>query len=181
MKKVKIILISLAFIIFFGVAWFLISGSSNHNSHEIGSVNTSFKMLGSDHVVNVDNFQDPEIPNIICSISRAKTGGIKGSLGVAEDTADFDISCAQIGPIDISAVPKEKKEVFNESRSITFKRLRVIRMFDEKFNSFTYLAYSDKLVDGSPQNAISIVAVSGFTAAPNAHVVPKTVQGSDSK
>ena len=181
MKKVKIILIAIVLIVFFGVVWFLSCGSSNHKSHDIGSVNTSFKMLGSDHVVNVDNFQDPDIANIICSISRAKTGGIKGSLGVAEDTTDFDISCAQIGPIDISVVPKEKKEVFNESRSITFKRLRVVRMFDEKFNTFTYLAYSDKLVDGSPQNAISIVAVRGFTAAPNAHDVPKVVEKTDVK
>lgn len=178
MKKVKIILISIAVVLFLGLAWFLMSGSSSHKSHEIGSVNTSFKMLGSDHVVNVDNFQDPDITNIVCSISRSKTGGIKGSLGIAEDTTDFDISCAQIGPIDLSVVPKEKKEVFNESRSITFKRLRVVRMFDEKFNTFTYLAYSDKLVDGSPQNAISIVAVKGFTAAPNAHDVPKVVETS---
>ena len=50
MKKVKIILIAIVLIVFFGVVWFLSSGSSNHKSHEIGSVNTSFKMLGSDHV-----------------------------------------------------------------------------------------------------------------------------------
>lgn len=176
MKKIKFISIIVIVLLFIGVVAFLMSGSSNHDSHEIGSVNTSFKMFGSDHVVNVANFQDPTVPNIICSLSRAKTGGIKGSLGVAEDSADFDISCAQIGPIDISKIPQEKQEVFNESRSITFKRLRVIRMFDPKFNAFTYLAYSDKLVDGSPQNAVSIVAVRGFTAAPNAQDVPTNVQ-----
>ena len=180
-KKLKIGGLIICVAIFAGLILFLTSGSSNHDSHEIGSVNTAFKMFGSDHVVDVANFQDPKIPNIICSLSRAKTGGVKGSLGIAEDSADFDISCAQIGPIDLSNVPKDKQEVFNESRSITFKRLRVVRMFDPKYNSFTYLAYSDKLVDGSPQNAISIVAVQGFTAAPHANEVPNQVQAVEVK
>lgn len=176
LKKLKYVAIGIVALIFIGLAIFLMSGSSNHDSHEIGGVNTAFKMLGSDHVVNVANFQDPVLTNVVCSLSRAKTGGIKGSLGIAEDSADFDISCGQIGPIDIAKIPKDQQEVFNESRSITFKRLRVIRMFDAKYNTITYLAYSDKLVDGSPQNAISIVAPQEFRAAPNAHEVPTEVQ-----
>lgn len=35
-------------------------------------------------------------------MSRAKTGGIKGGLGLAEDTSDAAISCQQVGPIELS-------------------------------------------------------------------------------
>ena len=93
--------------------------------------------------------------------ASAKTGGIKGGLGLAEDTSDAAISCQQIGPVELSDAIKAGKAqgdvVFKKRTSLVFKKLQVVRFYDAKRNTLAYLAYSHKLVDGSPKNAISAV------------------------
>lgn len=132
-------------------------------AEEIGSVNTVFKIFGPDHKIVVEAFDDPDVKNVTCYISRAKTGGIKGGLGLAEDTSDAAISCQQIGPIELSEkIAKGKAEgdvVFRQRTSLIFKKLQVVRFFDSKRNALVYLAYSDKVVDGSPKNALSAVPI----------------------
>ena len=56
------------------------------HAEQIGSVDTVFKMFGPDHKIVVEAFDDPDVTNVTCYVSRAKTGGIKGGLGLAEDT-----------------------------------------------------------------------------------------------
>lgn len=132
-------------------------------AEQVGSVDTVFKMFGPDHKIVVEAFDDPDINNVTCYISRAKTGGIKGGLGLAEDTSDAAISCQQVGPIEISdKIKKGKTEgevVFQKRTSLIFKKLQVVRFYDSKRNALIYLTYSDKVVDGSPKNAISAVPI----------------------
>jgi len=129
----------------------------------VGSVDTVFKMFGPDHKIIVEAFDDPEVKNVTCYISRAKTGGIKGGLGLAEDTSDAAISCQQVGPITLSdAIAKGKAEgdvVFRKRTSLIFKSLQVVRFYDQKRNALVYLSYSDKVVEGSPKNALSAVPI----------------------
>ena len=102
-----------------------------------------------------------------CYVSRAKTGGIKGAIGVAEDKAEASIACRQVGPISFPAgAMKQTEEVFNERLSILFKRLRVVRMIDAKRNVLVYLTYSDRVIDGSPKNSVTAVPVASGTAIP---------------
>lgn len=133
------------------------------HAEEIGSVDTVFKMLGPDHKIVVEAFDDPEVKNVTCYISRAKTGGIKGGLGLAEDTSDAAISCQQVGPIELSekiAQGKAQGEVvFRKRTSLLFKKLQVVRFFDKKRNALVYLTYSDRVVEGSPKNALSAVPI----------------------
>ncbi|MBK4785007.1 MAG: protein CreA [Pantoea sp. Pent] len=132
-------------------------------AEEIGSVDTVFKMFGPDHKIVVEAFDDPDVKNVTCYISRAKTGGIKGGLGLAEDTSDAAISCQQVGPIELSdkiAQGKAQGEVvFRKRTSLVFKKLQVVRLFDQKRHALVYLSYSDKVVDGSPKNALSAVPI----------------------
>lgn len=132
-------------------------------AEEIGSVDTVFKIFGPDHKIVVEAFDDPDVKNVTCYISRAKTGGIKGGLGLAEDTADAAISCQQVGPVELSekiAQGKAQGEVvFRKRTSLVFKKLQVVRFFDQKRNALVYLSYSDKVVDGSPKNALSAVPI----------------------
>ncbi|HSI57036.1 MAG TPA: CreA family protein, partial [Ideonella sp.] len=60
----------------------------------------------------------------------------------------------------------EQEEVFNERISLVFKRLRIVRMVDKKRNTLVYLTYSDRLIEGSPQNAVTAVAVDRGTPIP---------------
>jgi CreA protein len=128
-------------------------------AEEIGAVDTVFKLLGPDHKIVVEAYDDPRVRGITCYVSRAKTGGIKGGLGLAEDTTDASIACRQTGPIEFSGPLPAQQEVFNERLSLVFKKLRVVRMVDARRNALVYLAYSDRLVEGSPKNAITAVAV----------------------
>lgn len=130
---------------------------------EIGSVDTVFKIFGPDHKIVVEAFDDPDVDNVTCYLSRSKTGGIKGGLGLAEDTADAAISCQQVGPIELSDRVKRKptkgQVVFQKRTSLVFKKLQVVRFYDPKRNTLVYLTYSDKMIDGSPKNAISAVPI----------------------
>ena len=133
------------------------------HAEQVGSVDTVFKVFGPDHKIVVEAFDDPDVKNVTCYISRAKTGGIKGGLGLAEDTSYAAISCQQVGPVELSdKIAKGKAEgevVFQKRTSLVFKKLQVVRFYDQKRNALIYLSYSDKVVDGSPKNALSAVPI----------------------
>lgn len=134
-------------------------GAAAAGAEEIGHVDTAFKLLGANHKIVVEVFDDPEVSGISCFLSRAKTGGISGSLGLAEDTADASIACRQTGPVTIPEEMEPGEEVFRQRTSLVFKSLQVVRFHDEARNTLIYLSYSDKMIDGSPKNAISAVVI----------------------
>ncbi len=125
----------------------------------LGSVDTAFQFLGPDHKVVVEVFDDPRVAGVSCYLSRAKTGGIKGAIGLAEDKAESSVACRQVGALSFSAPLPLQEEVFTERASLFFKHVRVVRMVDVKRNALVYLVYSDRLVDGSPKNSVTAVAV----------------------
>lgn len=131
--------------------------AGNLYARDIGEVNTVFKWIGPDHKIVVNGFEDPKISGVTCFLSRAKTGGVSGSLGFAEDPSDASVACRQTGPIVFTQAIVDREEVFTEKASILFKKVRVVRFYDAASNSLIYLVYSDKMIDGSPKNSISAV------------------------
>ncbi|MEO5352959.1 MAG: CreA family protein [Magnetococcus sp. XQGC-1] len=125
----------------------------------VGSVDTNFRLLSRDDDIVIEAFDDPKVEGVTCHLSRARKGGVKGSLGLAEDTSDASIACRQIGPIKFDEHMKDKEPVFTQKTSLLFKTMQVVRFFDKKRNVLIYLVYSDKLIDGSPKNSISTVPV----------------------
>lgn len=133
--------------------------SSPAHAEEIGAVDTVWKLIGANHKVVVEAYDDPGVVGVTCYVSRAKTGGISGTFGLAEDKSEASIACRQVGPLSFPKPLPQQEEVFSERLSILFKRLRVVRMVDAKRNALTYLTYSDRLIEGSPQNSITAVPV----------------------
>ncbi len=129
------------------------------SAEEIGSVDTVFKWVGPNHKIVIEAFDDPKVEGVACHLSRAKTGGISGAVGLAEDTADASIACRQIGPIKFREELKDGEEVFTQRTSLVFKSMQVVRFFDKKRNVLVYLVYSDKLIEGSPKNSITSVPI----------------------
>ena len=140
------------------VALALLAAATAH-ADPIGEVDTVFQWIGPDHKIVVEAYDDPKVAGVTCYVSRAKTGGIKGGLGLAEDKAEASIACRQVGPIKFAKPLRQQDEIFSERTSLVFKRLRVVRMVDAKRNALVYLTYSDRLIEGSPQNAVTAVAV----------------------
>ena len=149
------------------LALFLAAGAW---AEEIGHVDTVWKMIGPDHKIKIEAFDDEEISGVTCYVSRAVTGGIKGAIGVAEDTSHASLSCSQVGPVSITGKLEDGEEVFKERRSLIFKSLQVVRFCDEARNTVVYLVYSDKVIEGSPQNSISTVPL---TAWPGGQPAPQ--------
>jgi len=132
-------------------------------AERIGEVSTTFKLIGANDKIVIEAFDDPDIRGATCYLSRAKTGGIKGTVGLAEDTSDASIACRQTGPIvlpqEVVEGERDGERVFRKSTSILFKKLQVVRFYDPKRNTLVYLTYSDKIIDGSPKNSISTIVI----------------------
>lgn len=124
----------------------------------IGSVRTEFKLLGPNSTIEVERFDDPKVQGISCYISYSQIGGISGAVGLAEEASEASVACRQTGEVVFEPAEVEQQEViFTQRRSVLFKNMRVVRMHDTQTQTFIYLTYSTKLVDGSPKNAISAV------------------------
>lgn len=143
----------------FGVGVIFVALCAQAGAEEIGSVDTKFNMLSPDDTIKVDAFADPQIDGIVCYLSRAHRGGYKGAMGLAEDTSDASIDCAQVGPIAVLEPLEAGEKVFRERRSLIFKSLKVIRFCDSVNNAVVYLSYSERVIEGSPKNSVSAVPI----------------------
>ena len=133
-------------------------------AEEIGEVSTVFKWVGPNDKIVVEAFDDPKVEGVTCYLSRAKTGGVKGGLGLAEDRAEASIACRQVGPIRFTGKLKDGEEVFKERTSLVFKTMQVVRFFDQKRNTLVYLVYSDRVIEVSPQNAVTAIPILPWAA-----------------
>jgi CreA protein len=129
----------------------------------IGSVDTEFKLVGPDNKIVIEAFDDPEVAGVTCYISRAKTGGVSGAAGVAEDTSDASLSCHQTGPVNldpkIKTGDRDGENVFKKRTSLIFKSMQVVRFYDKNRNTLVYMVYSDRVLKGSPKNSTSAVPI----------------------
>jgi CreA protein len=130
-------------------------------AEEIGSVGYRFKWLGPNDKIVVEAFDDPDVAGVTCYVSHARTGGIKGAIGLAEDPGEASIACRQVGPVDMAQLDKLKgpHEVFSSRASLIFKSTQVTRFWDGKRRALVYLVYTDRIIEGSPRNSISVVPV----------------------
>jgi CreA protein len=132
------------------------------HAEQVGCVTTAWKLIGANHKVCVEAFHDPKVPGITCHVSQARTGGVSGSLGLAQDPSQFSLACRQTGPIQLPAKLPDNETIFTEDTSVLFKETRVVRMWDKTNQTLVYVAISRKLIDGAPANSISTVPVMGW-------------------
>ena len=128
-------------------------------AEEIGCATTTWKLIGANHRVCVYAYDDPRIPGVTCHVSQARTGGVKGSFGLAEDPSQFSLACRQVGPINLPARLPDDETVFSEDTSLIFKETKITRFLDKQRNVLVYLAISRKIIEGAPANAISTVPI----------------------
>lgn len=143
------------------------------HAERIGEVSTVWKAIGPNSKIVVDVFDDPDVKNVSCWVSRPTQGGVSAAVGLAEDPSNGSIACRQTGPVQVAGALKEKllkqtkkggEIVFKERTSAVFKSIQVTRMYDEKRATLVYLIWSDKVVDGSPKNALSVVVLAPWPA-----------------
>jgi CreA protein len=120
---------------------------------------TVWKMMTPDDKLAVYGVDDPVVEGVACHYTVPEKGGVSGMFGVAEEVSDVSLSCRQIGPIKFKEKFSQGDVVFRERRSLIWKKMQIVRGCDVKRNVLIYMVYTDKLIDGSPQNSTSSVPI----------------------
>jgi CreA protein len=125
----------------------------------IGDVSTTFRILGRNDKIVIDRYDDPAVNNVSCYVSRAETGGIAGSFGLATDPSRFSIACRATGAASLKGPVPDNEVVFGASANWAFKEIRVSRIVDRQRNVLVYLVWSTQALSkgGSPYNSVSAV------------------------
>ncbi|OSI07740.1 CreA family protein [Neisseria animaloris] len=144
----------------------LLAACGGGNTEKIGEASTVFNMLGKNDRIEIHAFDDPQIKGVTCYISYAKKGGLKEAVNLEEDASDASVSCVQTAPqisFNEAEIAKPQK-IFKKGSSFIFKTLQVMRYYDPARKVFSYMVYSDKVIQGSPKNSMD--AFSCYTGAP---------------
>ena len=125
----------------------------------VGTVDTTFRVLGRNDRIVVERYDDPRVDGVSCYVSRAETGGVKGSFGLATDPNRFSIACRATGPVTVKGPLPDRENVFGASASWLFKEIRVTRMMDTERNVLVYIVWSTQALStgGSAFNSVTAV------------------------
>ncbi len=135
--------------------------ASAQSAKRIGEVSTTFRVFGRNDQIVIERYDDPKVDGVSCYVSRAETGGIKGSLGLATDPSRFSIACRATGAVTPKGELPQNEVVFGQSASPFFKEIRISRLFDADKRVLVYLVWSTRSLstEGSPFNSITAVPI----------------------
>src|SRR5882762_1792268 len=95
---------------------------------------TTFRLLTPNDKLATYGIDDPLIQNVACHYTLPERGGVAGAFGMAEQVSDASLSCQQIGPVSFKEKFAQGDVVFQQSRSLFFKKVQIVRGCDEKRN-----------------------------------------------
>ncbi|WP_137390825.1 CreA family protein [Rhodoligotrophos defluvii] len=133
--------------------------AANEDPELIFKRSTVWKFLSPDHKLATYALDDPLVDGVACYFTVPEKGGWIGWAGLAEELSNVSIACRQTGPISFKGKFEQGDEMYRQRRSLFFKKMRIVRGCDAKRNVLVYLAYTDKLIEGSPQNSTSTVPI----------------------
>ncbi len=133
--------------------------AADNGPARIGSIDTTFRLIGRNDRVVIERYDDPRVDNVSCYVSRAETGGVGGSLGLATDPNRFSIACRAVGPVTLRGDVPKNEVVFGEKASAFFKEIRVSRVYDQQKQVLIYLVWSTQSIGagGSAFNSVTAV------------------------
>ena len=144
---------------------FVIPASAADEPDLIFRRSTVFKWLTPNDKLATYGLDDPVVEGVACHFTVPEKGGVKGWLGLAEEVSDISLACRQVGPIHFRQKFSQGEDMFRQRRSLFFKKMQIVRGCDPKRNTLVYMVYSDRLIEGSPQNSTSSVPIMPWGAA----------------
>ena len=141
-------------------------GDSNKvkENRQIGEASTTFNLLTPNDKIKIESFSDPQVSGITCYVSYAKKCGGKSLINMVErGHSNSSLDCVKTGLIEFDekiVASKSSYEVFRHNvDSFLFKTTQVLRYYEIVNNkSFIYFIYSDKIIDGLPENSIAAIS-----------------------
>ena len=116
------------------------------------------------------------VEGIACHFTVPEVCGWSGWAGFAEERSETSLACRQIGPVKFKGKFEQGEEIYRQRRSLFFKKMQIVRGCDTKRNVLVYLSYTDRLIEGSPQNSTSTVPIMPWGIIP-AQKCSEFVQG----
>ncbi len=120
---------------------------------------TVWRLLSPDAKLATYAIDDPGVEGVACHFTIPEIGGWKGWAGFAEERSESSLACRQIGPITFKAKFEQGVDIYRQRRSLFFKKMQIVRGCDAKRNVLVYLSFTDKLIEGSPENSTSTVPI----------------------
>lgn len=113
--------------------------------------------------IKLNSFVDPLVPGVTCHVAS-----IEANLSLS-DPSDSAVSCRQTGEITPEMIARIKKGktgevVFEKSKSVFLKTLKIRRIFDEESQTLMYLSYSTRETSGSFKHSLSTIPLWGTAA-----------------
>lgn len=104
--------------------------------------------------IKLNSFVDPLVPGVTCHVAS-----IEANLSLS-DPSDSAVSCRQTGEITPEMISRIKKGktgevVFEKSKSVFLKTLKIRRIFDEESQTLMYLSYSTREKPQAASNTVS--------------------------
>ena len=153
----KIILKSLACAALVAASAHMAQAQQADDPELIFKKSTVWRLLSPDAKLATYVIDDPQVEGVACYFTVPEVGGWSGWAGFAEERSETSIACRQVGPASIKSKFKQGEDIYEQRRSFFFKTMHIVRGCDPKRNVLVYLSYTDKLIDGSPQNSTSTV------------------------
>jgi len=120
---------------------------------------TVFRLLSPNAKLAVYALDDPIVEGVACHFTIPEIVGWKGWAGFAEERSEVSLACRQVGPVSFRARFEQGDEMYQQRRSLFFKKMQIVRGCDPVRNVLVYLVYSDRIIEGSPQNSTSTVPI----------------------
>ena len=120
---------------------------------------TVWRMLSPDAKLATYALDDPLVDGVACHFTVPEIGGWKGWAGFAEERSEISLACRQFGPFSFKAKFEQGEDMYRQRRSMFFKKMQIVRGCDVHRNVLVYLVYSDRIIEGSPQNSTSTVPI----------------------
>ena len=151
-----------------GIAFSQPAAAGSDDPEMIFKKSTVFRLLSPDAKLVTYAIDDPLIEGVACHFTIPEIGGWKGWAGFAEERSEISLACRQVGPVKFTGKFEQGEDMYRQRRSLFFKKMQIVRGCDAKRNVLVYLVYSDKIIEGSPQNSTSTVPIMpwGSDAAP---------------
>lgn len=154
--------------LFLGTALGAGAASAQEGPDLIFRKSTDFKLLTPNDKLATYVVDDPLIENVACAYTAHEKGGVAGMFGVAEQTSEVSLACNQYGPVKLRKENEKFSQgdlVLSERRSLLWKQMHIVRGCDTKRNLLIYMIYSDKLIEGSPENSTAVVPIQPWGGA----------------
>ncbi|MFC0397279.1 CreA family protein [Paraburkholderia rhizosphaerae] len=107
--------------------------------------------------VGISAFDDPLLTGVTCYVSTTHDDNRFGGNAQPVHAPDTEVSCHQVGTLDLSKRIPRQAQVFDESVNPIFKELHVFRILDPIRHTVLYFSYTESELAGDMPGHVDVI------------------------